>query len=252
MDLRKLDLQKLNSATKYPSIVTYHKMGNKGKLVDEVQVDFDSKVFLTEKIDGTNARIIWYNGDWILGSREDLLSARGDFLFNPSQGIVETLRPLVTGLELPSDFCWVIFGEVYGGKINKGAKQYTNGNQSLKGFRVFDIIIYPTNDIKSMMNWSREEIAAWRDYGGQPFLPVDDLYRLANDFSFETVPILETKYSLPKTLLQTSNWLTLVAGSKTRASLCDKAGEPEGIVVRSAGRGKIAKIRYEDYRRTLR
>jgi ATP-dependent RNA circularization protein (DNA/RNA ligase family) len=55
------DLNKINSVTKYPRIETYHKIGERGRLMDEVQVDFsDQKVILTEKVDGVNGRIIIY------------------------------------------------------------------------------------------------------------------------------------------------------------------------------------------------
>jgi len=40
MNIRSVNLRKLNSLTKYPSIPTYHKLGEKGILTEEVQVDF--------------------------------------------------------------------------------------------------------------------------------------------------------------------------------------------------------------------
>jgi ATP-dependent RNA circularization protein (DNA/RNA ligase family) len=43
--------------TKYPSIPTYHTLGDKGILLEET-ISFDSEVILTEKVDGTNSRII--------------------------------------------------------------------------------------------------------------------------------------------------------------------------------------------------
>lgn len=51
-------LSYLNSMTKYPSIPTYHKLNEKGILTAERNVIFDEPVFATEKIDGTNARIL--------------------------------------------------------------------------------------------------------------------------------------------------------------------------------------------------
>lgn len=70
--------------TKYPSILTYHKLGEKGKLLDEVQVPFDQPAILAEKIDGVNSRIIIFpDGLYIIGSREELLYAKGDLIGNP-------------------------------------------------------------------------------------------------------------------------------------------------------------------------
>ncbi len=61
-------VEKLNTATKYPSILTYHNLGEKGSLVeshveDKVFESFD-ECYITEKIDGTNARIIFTEDDY--------------------------------------------------------------------------------------------------------------------------------------------------------------------------------------------
>ena len=61
-DVRRIDLGKLNSMTKYPSILTYHALGDKGALQDTVQVSFAGRVVGTEKVDGTNARLVFCPG----------------------------------------------------------------------------------------------------------------------------------------------------------------------------------------------
>ena len=58
-DIRQTDLGKLNSMTKYPSILTYHTLGDKGVLRETVQVPFAGRVLGTEKVDGTNCRLIF-------------------------------------------------------------------------------------------------------------------------------------------------------------------------------------------------
>ena len=55
-DIRRVDLGKLNSMTKYPSILTYHNLGDKGILQETVQIPFEGRVIGTEKVDGTNTR----------------------------------------------------------------------------------------------------------------------------------------------------------------------------------------------------
>ena len=78
------DLNKLNSMTKYPSIPTYHTLGDKGTLLEQT-VSFEGKVVLTEKVDGTNSRIILLpDVNFVLGSREELLFAKGDLIGNPA------------------------------------------------------------------------------------------------------------------------------------------------------------------------
>lgn len=78
-DVRAVDLGGLNSLTKYPSIPTYHSLDpSNGNLLDD-RVGFTAPVIGTEKIDGTNARIISLpDGSYLLGSREELLYAKGD------------------------------------------------------------------------------------------------------------------------------------------------------------------------------
>ena len=74
---RKMDLDCLNSATKYPSILTYHGLGERGRLTEEVAT-FPDMAILTEKVDGTNGRIILPPGDdYFIGSREELLYDSG-------------------------------------------------------------------------------------------------------------------------------------------------------------------------------
>jgi hypothetical protein len=121
MKMRHLDLRKLNSATKYPSILTYHALGDRGRLREEIQVSFDDDAVLcTEKLDGTNTRITLFpGGDFIIGSREELLHARGDLIHNPALGIVDAARGValrLSELSVAGGDLMIVFGEVYGGK----------------------------------------------------------------------------------------------------------------------------------------
>ena len=98
-DIRQIDLGKLNSMTKYPSILTYHALGDKGVLQDAVQIPFEGRIIGTEKVDGTNARLIFCPDQSVLvGSRDDLLWERRDLIGNPSMGIVEAVKETVQRL----------------------------------------------------------------------------------------------------------------------------------------------------------
>ena len=96
-----LDLKFLNILTKYPSIPTYHVRGDKGRLTEEVGVDFSSeeKLNISEKIDGTNGRIIVSSYardltlDYLIGSREEILYAKGDYVITNTLDIVKNLMP---------------------------------------------------------------------------------------------------------------------------------------------------------------
>jgi hypothetical protein len=92
-DLRSVDLTALNSLTKYPSIPTHHELDPKNGGLLESATAFVGSVIGTEKVDGTNGRIIVLpDGNWIIGSREELLHARGDVIANPALGIATALK----------------------------------------------------------------------------------------------------------------------------------------------------------------
>ncbi|HBL44803.1 RNA ligase family protein [Gimesia sp.] len=245
---RDLDLGKLNSATKYPSIPTYHALGERGALLAE-HVNFDGQTLIvTEKVDGTNSRIILMpDGCYLIGSREELLYARGDLIHNPALGIVDTLKQtaerIVDGVFTPADVITVVYLETYGGKTTAAAKQYTSQREF--GYRVFDVSRIALEHLDA----SREAIAAWRENGGQSFLREQELIELIDSLQLELTPRLEIRKTLPATIVETHAWLESMIPT-TLVALDDSAGgRPEGLVVRTADRSRIAKIRYEDYQR---
>jgi hypothetical protein len=258
INIRDLDLASLNSATKYPSIPTYHTMADKGRLSDAVQVNFseaDADLVFTEKIDGTNGRIVLLpDGSYVVGSREELLYGKGDLIHNPSMGIVDALKPvadMVSAMSLPlltqpGTFC-VIYGEVYGGKITANSKQYA-GRGSV-GFRVFDVCV--NDDIN--LSRSPASAAEWRDAGGQSFLEESALLDVVRAIGAEPTPRLPiSRKTLPMFVVDTSAALTSWI-LKTHCPLDDGAlNRPEGVVVRTPSRSHIAKLRFEDYERTVR
>lgn len=251
-DIRQVDLDKLNSLTKYPSILTYHRMADKGLLRDEVQISFDGRVIGTEKVDGTNARMIFCpDGSVIVGSREDLLWERRDLIGNPALGIVAALEASVQRLApllCQPGHVAVYFGEVYGRNIGGAAKQYSR--EGHVGFRLFDVLL--VENFRELLDWPVERIALWRDQGGQPFVSGDRLGELATCAGLETVPPLFDfdAAQLPCGLDETLAFV--LSYEHSRCKLDNGAGGiPEGIVVRSVDRSRIAKIRREDYQRTL-
>ncbi len=254
MNLRNVDLTKLNSITKYPSIPTYHPMGERG-LLGEVPMTFEGPVFAAEKIDGTNARIVLIGGtrDYLLGSREELLHSRGDLIHNPAMGIVDAVRPLADRLADTvrfDDGVRIFYVEVFGGNVGGNAKQYTG--EKRVSFRLFDIVDVP--DAETRLESAPEAIASWREGGDQSFATVPELREMAAELALETVPlILEVSAeALPRTLSETRDFLR-EALPTTRVTLDGGAcGRAEGLVVRTSDRRQIAKLRFEDYERTLR
>lgn len=257
-----IDLAKLNSATKYPSILTYHEMGDRGRLSPTVQVPFPAgqPIFVTEKVDGTNGRIICpprnmpeehFSRMYVIGSREELLSAQGDLIYPPDYGIVQALRPVAEVLGGCQDQILVFFFEVYGGDL-LAAKQYT-GSKTVS-LRMFDMARVPLEVLEKPI----AQIASWRDHGGQDFVPEEGLNAqvrwftgkgIFENFSVERVPSLTEIDSLPTTIEATYEWLKQF--EKSKCDLGGGKGRAEGVVVRTADRKTIAKLRFEDYERTL-
>ncbi|MFN6565243.1 MAG: RNA ligase family protein [Nostoc sp. ChiSLP01] len=231
--------------TKYPSIPTYHALGDKGILLDEF-VRFDGEVILTEKVDGTNSRIILLpDGNYILGSREELLFAKGDLIGNPALGIVDALHSIADLLPQSEQNIIVVYLELYGGKVTAASKQYTA--QQNVGWRLFDVAVL--TDIAMLFTKSVQQLTVWRDNGGQTFLDEDQLKKASIDFGFELTPRLATVKALPVSIEETHQFLKALL-PKTKVALDEGAGgRGEGIVARTYERSAIAKIRFEDYER---
>lgn len=261
MKLRMIDPGRLNSATKYPSIPTYHEMGDGGRFIDEVQVPFDEgdELLVTEKIDGANGRIILFpDGAYVIGSRKELLYARGDLIHNAAQGIVDGVRDVAEQIaKTPNHFpdhVFVLYVEVYGGDVGKNARQYTSDRTI--GFRLFDVVRFRREDLAHLVfDQDREQIARWRKNVGQPFVDEKALKGISSIFKVPAVPrITPLLHPLPTSVASTLEWLRLVLPNRSsRAMLEDDAGgRAEGVVVRTPDRSKIAKLRFQDYERTLK
>jgi hypothetical protein len=250
---RATDLRKLNSLTKYPSIPTYHALGERGALLEE-RVAFAGRVVGTEKIDGTNGRVIFLpDGCWIVGSREELLLARGDLIGNPALGIADALRAKAD--ELAPRLCregavTVVFAEVFGGATTAAARQYT-GKRAVS-FRVFDVA--RIEGFEDRLARDPAGIAAWRDAGGQAFLGADELGALVRELALEPVPALfeVDAVELPGSVAEAHAFLRERLPA-TRCKLDEGGGgAPEGVVIRTRDRRAIAKLRFEDYERAAR
>lgn len=251
-DVRTANLRAINSMTKYPSIPTYHALDpSNGGLLDEA-VAFDGPVIGTEKIDGTNARIICLpDGTYLLGSREELLFAQGDLIGNPALGIVDALKPVAEAMTLGrAELIRVFYLEVYGGKVTAASKHYT-GSKAV-GWRLFDVALI--GDYDRMLDWPSERVSTWRDSGGQHFASEQALRTAASVAGVELTPRLFTvdAAELPTDIEKTKAFLDDQLPGTLAVLDEGAAGRAEGIVLRTADRSVIAKARFQDYERTLK
>lgn len=256
-----MDLKKMNSLTKYPSILTYHQLGERGRLTDELSegrgFSEADDVFVYEKVDGENARIILFkNGndiDYLIGSREELLFAKGDRIGNPYGNIAEFLRPLADQLinRICLDEDWaltVIYQESYGGKT-KAAKNYTENKT--QAYRVFDVFSLDKKQLEHLLTLPQEKIAEWRDHGNQPFYHEAEKLDFVKTMELAYAPLLTSVKgsAFPQSLEETFSFLKQF--EQTQVGI-DARGKSEGIIVRTSDRKQIRKIRFEDYERTFR
>jgi hypothetical protein len=257
-NVRTANLRAINSITKYPSIPTYHTLDSRNGGLLEERVPFTGPVIGTEKVDGTNARVIVLpDGSYLLGSREELLYAQGDLLGNPALGIAEALRPLadarplgdLDGIGDPGTIR-VLYLEVYGWKIGGAAKHYTRTPQV--GWRLFDVALI--EDWAPMLDWPAERISAWREAGGQTWAGEERIAGAATAVGADVTPRLLTvdAAALPADVEATRAWLAEHAPATRVALDGAEPGMAEGVVLRTPDRSVIAKARFQDYDRTLR
>lgn len=260
MDLNTLvecfGLERINSFSKYPSILTYHDMGDKGVLKEEFSEDCNfkdsDKCYITEKIDGTNTRIILLNGDYFIGSRENFLYAKGDRFGDPTLGIVGNVKIVANKLAesrmLEEDVVYILYGETYGGAVTAGSKNYTD-NRSY-GFRIFDVAQLGLADSKQILEKTTEQISTWREHGGQHYLDVDSFQHWSMEIAeVDTVPYISTVKGVDIPLNRKAVFDWIQQFSTTLASI-NATGKAEGIVIRNLDRSLIRKIRFDDYIRT--
>jgi hypothetical protein len=221
-----------------------------GSLTDTVTV-FEGPVSGAEKVDGANSRImVLPDGSYLLGSREELLYAKGDLIGNPALGIVANLRPVAESLPGTEGAIRVYYLELYGGKIGGQAKQYST--RGATGWRLFDVAV--VDDLGERLSWAPSRSSAWREGGGQSYADERELAEIAAATGLELAPRLFTVdgADLPSGVTEMHAFLgehlpgTLVALDETGK------GEAEGIVLRTADRSVIAKARFQDYARTLK
>jgi hypothetical protein len=190
----------------YPSIESVWKREGKYLVpgaIREPVVECVREWFLTEKVDGTNIRLIFSEEGLDVRGRTDRAQ------FKPSQ--LDFLRGLVDVdhakemLRHPTRPDWVVtvYGELFGPGIQRGG-HYASGLR----FRAFDVMFGDTT---------------WGDR--------DDLVTICERLGLEYVPVVATMTDLDQLPRTTADMTTLVGTS----AVAETAGlQMEGIVARPA------------------
>jgi hypothetical protein len=257
IDVTNISLDKLNSMTKYPSIPTYHELDPKEGWLLENAIQFPCDevseiVFCTEKIDGTNSRVIVMpDGNYFIGSRKELLYYSQDLIWNPALGIVDIVKDtadiIVKNHSGSESAIWIYYFESYGKGI-----QCKNYSTKANACRLFDIASISVDEFEEMHEWPIEKISSWREDAGQDFCSVGTIRTVSNNFKIERVPdVIQIHVpDMPQTLEETHAFLK--NNISLTMSAIDETGKgiPEGLVFRSYNRKTIAKARFKDYEKT--
>lgn len=167
----------------------------------------------TEKIDGTNIRVMWKNGKISFQGKTDKAQIP-IFLFEQLQTMfsVEEFKDIFPD----HDVC--LYGEGYGARIQTGGGNYISGGVS---FILFDIKI------------------------GQWWLKREDIEDIAKKLNLEIVPIIG-KGTLIEGVELTRQGFKSNIGTQTAEGLVMR---PEIELIARNGRRIIAKIKHKDFRK---
>lgn len=250
--------RKLNTITKYPSILTYHELGQRGTIIEDFtkssyECSDDEIIEGTEKVDGTNTRIIICGDDYLLGTRDELIYAKGDRIKNDKMSILETCLPIAEDIMskyiFNSNKLFVIYGENYGGNIGRGCKNYSKNKETK--FRVFDMWQMEIDNVLDLLDKDLDKLSTWREHGGQPYVDIETLKTYCKDFGLDKTPVLFSmkKSEFPKSIQEVYDFMKQF--KETKVGL-DCTGKSEGFVIRNNTRKYIKKIRFEEYEKTLK
>ena len=248
---------KINSMTKYPSILTLHKVADRGKLIEELATPSIANIltnpkdfYATEKVNGTNVRIVCLGDEYLIGSREEILHYDRDLYYDCAQEIVDAIREIEVVPPITKEIV-VIYGELYGDRKPYKSTSYGTGSS----FRMFDICVFDIDNAVKLMQLSTREIASWREHEtdtgiiyGQPFLSRSEMLKYETD-KIKVVPIVDLSLN---SLSMSEVYQSLKTSLPQTNVGINNNGKAEGLVVRSNDRSLIAKIRFEDYERTFR
>ena len=253
------ELRKLNTITKYPSILTYHELGNKGTVIEELtsqnhQLYSEEILEGTEKVDGTNSRIVICGNDYLIGTREEFIYAKGDRVINDKENILLNCIPIADRIisenTLSNNELLVIYGETYGKGIGRGCKNYANKDTA---FRVFDMWSMSVDKVEELLNIDLEKLATWRERGGQPYFKIEELKKYCELYKLEKTPVLFSikKKDFPTSIKSVYDFLLQFKSTKVALDL-ENMGKSEGFVIRNSDRSYIKKVRFEEYEKTLK
>ena len=155
---------------KYHKINTIFKrdMASKGKMImdkfalPEIEYLKNNKWIFTEKVDGTNIRVMWNGKEVVFGGKTDNAQMPVFLLYKLQELFEGTIKRklFIDKFGEEGDVC--LYGEGYGAKIQKGGGNYIKDGVS---FVLFDVKI-------GEMWLKREDVKDIADYFGLKVVPI--------------------------------------------------------------------------------
>lgn len=197
----KLTAEELNGMTKFPSIYPLHEFIRVGKKMlahgEPIHSIKDKEFDITEKIDGTNIRIIIHRNcnEVFIGGRGELLAYNKDLLYNDKYGVIDIINKTFDEKILDSfhkSSFWdgneflILYGELFGKGIQKRGKQYNAEGRDFRLFAVRSLTIETINVFKSISreNWH----SVRRKNTSMRFFPFGDVLEIRDKLGLQTVP----------------------------------------------------------------
>ena len=165
--------------------------------------------------------------------------------------IVQTLQATAERLQrqklynFNEDAVTTFYFEVFGDSTQPESKNYSSFHSPT--FRLFDVSVVD----RSILEKPIEEIASWRERGGQYFLDELQLQDVKDRLFLTLVPG-KWGVQLPTTIEDTYKWLQEIMPQTGCLLDSTGKGKAEGVIVRNGDRSFITKIRFEDYERHFR
>jgi len=247
------DVKRLNALTRYPTVPSYHVPDAQGRPTLQVKVSFahEPQLIISEKIAGHSIRVILTKDGYFLGNKTEILAWHEEIDEQP-------MHPILNGMRMTANHIFqsyspkdegikVFFGVFFGGSSHPHAKQYTGGDYQLNSFKLSDGFSLPANEFTTLYNSTAEQIGEWRESNQQPFYTETSLL----GFGIPVNPRLRSS-APPVHVAATLAWMQHTL-PKSKACLSYLApGKPNGILIRTPNRSKIAKLSFAEYEKFLK
>lgn len=245
MNIKYID--RLNILTQYPEIQDYYCVPNNDESTTSDKKDLKNEfsVYITEKIEGTHARIVvftnedGYLADFFIGDKDSLIFAKGDRTAVDQHQIIPYCIDVIDAIRnkefqsqkaaFEPDSMYVFYGQIPTVNNRTGSKRLD--------FRIFDILTAQIDDVLVMLNQSVDspQFIKWKSDNNKNFLRFPSMRIFL--FTLGLAPVKFINQIFGKDLSK------MLKDLKHEFS---KNGEPKAVILRNETRTIIKKVCFEE------